>query len=482
MGEPMEQFRPLRGMRDVSQESWQRSRKAEDHLRNFFALHGYRLIETPILEPAELFLRKSGGELASRMYAFTDPGGNRVSLRPEYTSSVVRHVLELGDAELLPARFQYAGPVFRYEGDGKSCRQFTQMGAELLGSSDARADAEILSLSCQAISTLGLKGYRLELGDLGILYRLLQSLGLSERATLYILSNISDLTRGKEGLQKVYEGAQEFQVVGTEAPPEELGAAIAHLEAAEARQVLSGLLDWSEAGPMGQRGPAEVVERLLRKLRGSDDPTKFERGLEIASQLAQVKGEPGRSLTEAGKLIESFKMDPQVLHGLKETTELLEMERLHGVTIVLDFGLARGLAYYTGIVFEIVHPGLEASLGGGGRYDGLAKALGSDTDMPALGFAYGLESLLEALALEEGTQQSLEVACDGVLMWAVNGQSYGEALRIARELRGQGTPVELEVCGRNLQETIAYARARGIAEVITVDGDGKRTTHKIQKG
>lgn len=55
--------------------------------------YGYRYLETPILESTELFLRKSGGELASRMYSFTDAGSNSVSLRPEFTSPIVRHYL-----------------------------------------------------------------------------------------------------------------------------------------------------------------------------------------------------------------------------------------------------------------------------------------------------------------------------------------------------------------------------------------------------
>ena len=60
----------------------------------------------------------------------------------------------------------------------------------------------------------------------------------------------------------------------------------------------------------------------------------------------------------------------------------------------LDFGLARGLAYYNGIIFEVKHPAWPSFLGGGGRYDGLARALGSPETVPALGFAYTLEALL----------------------------------------------------------------------------------------
>ena len=548
-------------MRDLPKESWLPLKAAQDHLGGLFAFHGYQALETPVLEPTELFLRKSSGELAARMYTFTDPGGNQVSLRPEYTASIVRHYLEEGTplsippyqggiergqegvADRLPVRFQYAGPVFRYEGDalipspspnpppsplgkrgsrgvvegrveGPAYRQFIQVGAELLGSFNPRADAEILSLSCMALSSLGLSGHRLELGDVGVFYRLLESLGLSERAILFILSSIAELKSGEEGLARVQERAEQLRLltptpasghssqsaitkrdpplsplgkggqrgVGREAGGEGyqnyLSAAIRNMEVGEARQLLHGLLEWAEVGSLGQREPSEVVERLLRKFRGTDDPASLQRGLEMAYRLARVRGEPEGCLTEVEKLIESCGLNPSVLDRLKEVMGLLDVDHLYGAKVVLDFGLARGLAYYTGIVFEIRHPGLETSLGGGGRYDGLARALGSPSNLPALGFAYTLEHLLDALALEGKVQEGGD-GPNRVLVLAPNGEAYREALRLARELRGEGTPVEMEVCGMSLEESLSYARAKGIIEVIAVDSGGKRTTYRV---
>ena len=158
------------------------------------------------------------------MYTFIDPGGNQVSLRPEYTASIVRHYLDAGIADQLPVRVQYSGPVFRYEGDGNTYRQFSQMGAELLGSSSPRADAEILSLSYIALSGLGLSGHILQIGDLGVLHRLLEALGLSERATVFILGSLADLKDGQEGLIRVQERAKQLRLLSptlnkTTSPP-----------------------------------------------------------------------------------------------------------------------------------------------------------------------------------------------------------------------------------------------------------------------
>ena len=73
------------------------------------------MVSTPIVEDANLFVRKSGGELVTQLYAFTDPGGRAVCLRPEFTSAVIRYYLSLGDTADSPSRFQYFGPVFRYD-------------------------------------------------------------------------------------------------------------------------------------------------------------------------------------------------------------------------------------------------------------------------------------------------------------------------------------------------------------------------------
>ena len=452
---------------------------AQDQLREFFSLYGYEVLDTPLLEPTELYLRKSGGDLANRLYTFTDPGGAQVSLRPEYTASIVRNYLE-GASEHLPERVQYAGPVFRYEGDRKVYRQFVQVGAELLGSQHPRADAEILSLSCTALSSLGLSGYRLEMGDLGVFYGLLEALGLSERAVVFIVSSITELRRGEEGFASVWERAKQLRLVAPEPGETHLGAAIGEMDEEGARGLLHGLFQWAEVGSLGQREPSEVVERLLRKFRGTDDPASLQKGLELAHRLAAVRGEPDDCLMEAGGIIQSFGMKPSVLERLKEVMGLLDLDDVNGAKVVLDFGLARGLAYYTGIVFEIRHPAVEASLGGGGRYDGLARALGSPTNVPALGFAYTLEHLLDALDWREEAQERRKDAPHRVLVLAPNGEAYDKALGVARELRGRGTPVEMEVCGMSVEESLTHAKLKGIVEVIAVNTEGKSTTYRVQ--
>lgn len=475
----MEKLHHLHGMRDLSQESWRPLKMAQDRLREFFYLHGYRVLETPILEPTELFLRKSGGELAARTYSFTDPGGNEVSLRPEYTASILRHYLE-DSTEPLPLRVQYAGPVFRYESEGSSYRQFTQVGAELMGSSSARADAEVLSLSCAALSDLGLNECHLQIGDIGVHHSLLESLGLSERAIGFVLSNIPELKSGHEGLANVMERARQLRLLASDSRQRDLASAIGHMEEGTARELLQGLLNWGEVGSLGQREPTEVVERLLRKFRGTDDPNALERGLEIACALSCIKGEPSRCLAEVEKVIESSGSRPTALDRLKEVVKLLEIDHPDGATVTLDFGLARDLAYYTGIVFEIKFPSLGTSLGGGGRYDALAKALGSPSHMPALGFAYTLEQVVDALE-GNGVGAELTDQTGRILILALTREGYPQALSLAHGLRKDGKSVEMDVRGISVDESISYAKSKGFAKVIAVSDDGTNTSYQINE-
>ena len=90
----MDAIRQISINNDVAEDAYLALRKAQTALQEMLRSRGYRYVDTPILEETDLFLRKSGGELASRMYSFVDPGGRRVSLRPEFTASVIRVFLD----------------------------------------------------------------------------------------------------------------------------------------------------------------------------------------------------------------------------------------------------------------------------------------------------------------------------------------------------------------------------------------------------
>ena len=121
-------------MRDVDASTYESREKLIAEIRVILNSSGYVSVDFPLMESTELFVRKSGGDISGRLYSFTDPGGNKVSLRPEFTSSVIRsHIDQNIDASSV-RRVQYSGPVFRYSGQGSrdGLRQFTQQGCEVI--------------------------------------------------------------------------------------------------------------------------------------------------------------------------------------------------------------------------------------------------------------------------------------------------------------------------------------------------------------
>src|SRR5579871_2674376 len=158
----------LRGMHDLLPDEYLRQRVVIERMAAFLARAGYTPVDAPILEQSDLFHNSFGQELWQNLYAFRLHHRD-LCLRPEYTASICRLYLDHYQQQALPLRFQYAGPVFRYEAPGRTrYRQHTQLGIELFGGHAASADAEIVQLACDILQELHIPRYRLELGHIGV--------------------------------------------------------------------------------------------------------------------------------------------------------------------------------------------------------------------------------------------------------------------------------------------------------------------------
>ncbi len=468
-------------MYDLPPESWLRKRNLQDSLTGLISGFGYRYLETPLLEGTELFLRQSGGDLASRMYSFVDAGSHQVSLRPELTSPIMRHYLENAAEMPLPARFQYAGPVFRYdvahpEGSG----QFTQVGAELIGGGGVVADAELLTLAASIPAHANLEGWRIELADLAVFHSLLDVSRVSDRARGFILASVPQLNKGSEFLEQARERASQLHLGDRSRENQELSAAIAGLGDEQARQVIQGFLQWNgtDIRRFGQRDPGQVVDRFLRKLRGSDELGRLEAGLELTAALSAIRGDPDEAIASALELTENAGADTDPLHRLASLVDVLASCPETQGRVTVDFGLARGIAYYNGIIFEVRHPDWAGPMGGGGRYDSLARALGGARDVPALGFAYTLETLLALTGQQDDSLGADDRATVLVVSEAEGG--CNNAFLAARRLRAEGMAVELDVVGHDLKGALQYAGQRGMEQVIFVDSEGEQVAYGVE--
>ena len=471
----------LRGMSDLTGETLDLRNSLQARVTSLLSGYGYRPLETPLLEPTELFLRKSGGELASQLLGFTDPAGREVSLRPEFTAPALRHYLEHPGAVELPARWYYCGPVFRFDGstlqdDPASRSQFTQIGAELLGGSSVLADVELLTLAVSALSKTGITGWTLRLADLDVLNSLLDPVGLSERARAFVVQSVPRLSESDSEISRLMDESRRLHIVGQAAEDDYLGQAVQGLDDDEARTVLLGILHSNPLDQLGQRTPEEVVDRLLRKIRRPDAEEGLRLALSSAYDLSQVRGDAATALSGASRALRKAGADTSPLDRLETVIGMLPGGFGDTGQISLDFGLVRGLAYYNGIIFEVSHPGWPTPLGGGGRYDGLSRDLGGEGLLPALGFAYNLDALAELVP--EGNLSAGGPA-GGTLVVAETAEASPEAHLLAQDLRSRGEIVEIEVCGRDASGALSYARKRGLKRVVAVTQGGDTVSRDV---
>lgn len=162
----------VRGFRDVLPDEAERRAAMLRAAVGVLQAYGYREIELPLLERGELFSRSVGATsdiVEKEMYAFEDRDGTLIALRPEGTASVVRAYVDSGMTRSSPvARLYYQGPMFRRERPQKGrFRQFTQIGAELLGREDPESDAETICMVADIFAAAAVDGIRIQINSLG---------------------------------------------------------------------------------------------------------------------------------------------------------------------------------------------------------------------------------------------------------------------------------------------------------------------------
>jgi histidyl-tRNA synthetase len=171
--EDRRKFQAIKGTRDLLPPETALWNRVEHTAHAVFATFGFGEIRVPIFEPTELFARAVGGEtdiVSKEMYTFEDRDETTVSLRPEATASVCRAYIEHGMHALpQPVKLYYMGPMFRRERPQKGrYRQFYQIGAEVLGGSDAPAiDAEVIEMVMTFFDRLELQGVQLDINSIG---------------------------------------------------------------------------------------------------------------------------------------------------------------------------------------------------------------------------------------------------------------------------------------------------------------------------
>jgi histidyl-tRNA synthetase len=403
----MSDIRTLPGFREFYPEDRAVLGHIFDVWRQACRRYGFREWESPVLEPLELFTEKSGEEIVRQLFNFEDKGGRQVSLRPEMTPSLARMVGARANGMAKPIRWFAIGENYRYEKPQKGrLRAFYQLNADLLGEAGPAADAELIALCADC-----LLGFGLTQQDFRI--------------------RISDRTLW-------------FRYLASLGVPE-----------ANATAVL-GVVDKLERG-----APKDLIEAMTAALAGTAcDPEKT---FAAARTFAAT-----RSLEELAQLAAG---DAAMTARLDEWNLLLGTLKSMGFgeCIAIDLTIVRGLAYYTGFVFEAFETGGEArALAGGGRYDALVKKLGGP-DLPAVGFGMGdvtLRDLLEAKKL-------LPAYADGpdFFVMVLGADARAAALEDVANLRRAGFRVEYNLRDGKFGKLAQQAETAGAKYALVYGGE-----------
>ncbi len=470
----------VRGTNDVSPIESVHQQQIATKIQQCFQSFGYRSIELPILEHEDLYLRKSGEEIITKMYDFVYQN-RHLCLRPEITASVARAYVDSQQSMSLPVRLQYNGAVFRYERPQYArYRQFTQVGIELIGAAGAMADAEVIAAACHCLEKLGITDYQVVVGHMGILAKFLESLGLESRLRTLLLTNMAKM-RTEEGrehvhglLRDIYPGFDD----ATDRPTGNLGQLFRGQDEEEAKQTILELLDNLNIELSGNRSEAEIADRLLTKFKRQDQTKQIQQALDFMKELGQIQGSPLQVFAAATVLLTKHGCDSSALNALQEISGLLEFHQLNNNKITIDLGLSRGLQYYTGMVFEVHHSALGdgRQLCGGGRYDELVANLGGEPT-PATGCSFGLERL--RLALEQEGKLEPEAMLTQVLVVPVTPDDAGYAIAITTQLRQAAISAELDIRHKRVPHNLQQANKQGIPFVIIV-GSEEQQVQKVQ--
>jgi len=374
---------PPTGTRDFYPEDMRVRNWMFGHFRAVAKAFAFQEYDAPVLESEELYKRKAGEEITQQMYNFVDKGGFQVTLRPEMTPSLARMILarttEAGQTKMLLPVKWFSIP---------QCWRFetTQRGRKR-------------------------EHYQWNMDIVGV-----KSIG----AEVELLAAITSF----------------FTNVGITA--QDVGIKV------NSRKVMGSILkkfNISEAqfapvcvvvDKLDKIGPDEVIRELMENAE-----TKVPR--ETAEMIIK---------TMAAKSVDELKVicgDGVDQEGLTELGQLFDQAKEYGFGdfLVFDASVVRGLAYYTGVVFECFdRSGELRAICGGGRYDRLLSLYGSKQEVPCVGFGFGDCVILELLQMKN-LLPALEQTADFVVA-AFDQGMLAKAMSVAARLRAAGAVVDMQ--------------------------------------
>ena len=356
-----------------------------------FADHGYVRQEPGVLQPADIFLDRSGEEIRRRTFTLTDPSGRELCLRPDLTIPICRMAVDSGWP--FPQRISYNGLAFRHQpNEPHRPTQFFQAGVELLGLDDlAAGETEILSVTVEALHAAGLKDFEMKVGDLALFGALVDALDVPAQWRARLKRHFWRAGYFEELLHRLTNGAA--------TDTQRLLGSLGGLSPAESRAAIEGLMDMVADAPQGARTREEIVERLMEQAADAAALRLDPKVAQVITSLLNVSGTAQSAVGEIRKLTKNagVKLDAP-LAAMEKRLDALRALGIDPGRVAFAARFGRNMEYYTGFVFELWSRDAEGTvqIAGGGRYDTLLEALGAKKHIPAIGCAIRTERVLAA--------------------------------------------------------------------------------------
>ena len=349
-------------------------------LLKLFVSRGYLREEPAILQPAEIFLDRSGEEIRRRTFTLMDPSGRDLALRPDLTIPICRQAVL--DNRSFPARIAYHGLVFRHQpGEPNRPTQFFQAGVELLGLDNSVAgETEILSLAVDALRTCGLKDFSLRIGDLSLFGALVEALALPPQWRSRLKRHFWRAGYVESLLYWLGHGDGAAKLPGN-------------------RAEIEALLDARADAPLAGRSREEIVARALDRAVEAANLRLDGKVADAVSELLDICGPAQEALVKIRALLGTagITLDAQ-LAAMDMRLDTLKSLGVEAGKIQFNAHFGRNMEYYTGFVFELWARDKEGAVqvAGGGRYDSMMQMLGAKNPVSAIGCAIRTERVLAA--------------------------------------------------------------------------------------
>ena len=392
---------PYKGTRDFY--------PAEMRFRNWFfgkiretlERSAYEEYNAPMVEELELYIAKSGEEIAKKQtYNFTDRGDRQLAIRPEMTPSVARMVAGKMNELNMPLKWFSIPNMYRYERPQRGrLREFWQLNVDIFGCDGFEADMDVIESAINVLRGFG----------------------------------------ADETMFKVHINNRRFF--------NDVICAISGADA-EGAKLVSKVVDKKN------KIPRDVYEKEMRELGLSDE------------QILRIDALYNMSVEEATALC------PDSV-GAKELSDLFALLKDTGLDkyCVFDFGIIRGLDYYTGTVFEVFDesPENNRAMFGGGRYDNLVGLFVKNAKVSGVGYGMG-DVTLENFLVTHNLVPDFTEGNTKVLVARFNDVPYKEYIGLTASLREAGITSALYLGTKKFGKQIDYAFKEGYSHIVIMGG------------